>query len=96
MANAFTHYFSNSSYFKKSGNVSSDHLDDGEVEPKSKRKHKKNVDPNEVIYPEMECQQIIKFDTWCRSICPSIGSGNGMLVADDNGILYAYHTSWSS
>eukprot|EP01083_Nonionella_stella_P133664 406391_1 len=57
--------------------------------------NKPKTDLDDVQYPELQCQQIIQFDSWCRCVCPSINN-KYLMIADDRGILYAYHTAWSS
>lgn len=93
IGHAFSQHFANLAYFQKSNDSKSLHLMVKDKKSgKHQLRHKNNLD--EIIYPEVKCQQIIQFDSWCRCVSPSINN-KYLMIADDNGILYAYHTSWS-
>ena len=59
-----------------------------------KSKGTNNIDG--LVYPEIQCQQIIQFDSWCRCICPFINNNRGIIyVGNDKGKFYSFNTSWS-
>lgn len=104
VSHAFNQHFANAQYFndpqKKKNeylmNLNNKEINDDNPYNSYKKKSKKRTDIDELIYPEIQCQQIIKFDAWCRCICPSINNKCLIYIADDNGILYSFNTSWTA
>lgn len=104
--NAFNHHLSNAQHFRDPNYNRFKYLTDLEKENdgnsmmnrNGKVKKKKtgkgfNNSIDDLIYPDIQCQQIIQFDSWCTSIYPSINNNRAIIyVGDDKGKLYSFNT----
>ena len=54
----------------------------------------RDVDWFRVFYPELQCEQVIKFDSWPRSMGSAMDSRQ-LFVGDARGVFHIYWSNWN-